>query len=318
MVSDIDPFFSGKLLQPSDKSNLLVTTVYNRASSVAANIGDDFVTESETEFMDSLQLDENGNLGCTVNIGGKMQRLHLNRHSKPSRSRTSEQIVQSIKDDLTDIKHRILKNIKDNIEDQCDENTFYYCWSGLDLELKLPLQLRIDRLRDIVSRFCSERVHVVQKFASPNHDREEDPTVPDKWEGYEMHLHYPSKINCTEEKMLVEIKADWPSIGKLCMVEVNKAKGKRPLDQLSVWQQFVKEHSTEFPNMCQLIQIMVATAANTSPLERSYTKLQMVAAKRRHHFEPKNLEILCLLAALNKELKPRKPTSYAKELKLLE
>ena len=63
------------------------------------------------------------------------------------------------------------------------------------------------------------------------------------------------------------------------MIEVNKAKGKQAVDQLSVWQQLVKEHSTEFPSMCQLIQIMVATAANTSSLERSYMKLQMVATK---------------------------------------
>ena len=133
-----------------------------------------------------------------------------------------------------------------------------------------------------------------------------------------MHLHYPPKIGCTEDEMLMEIKSAWPSVGKLWMIEVNKAKGKQAVDQLSVWQQFVKEHSTEFPNMCQLIQIMVATAANTSPLERSYTKLQMVAAKRRNHFESKNLETLYLLAALNKELKPRKPLEYVEELKLLE
>ena len=101
------------------------------------------------------------------------------------------------------------------------------------------------------------------------------------------------------------------------MIEVNKAKGKRAVDQLSVWQQFVKEHSTEFLNMCQLIQIMIATAANTSPLERWYTKLQMVAAKRRNHFKSKNLETLYLLAALNKELKPRKPSEYVEELKLM-
>ena len=58
-------------MRPSDKSNLLVSTVYNRASSVTANIGDDFVTESATEFMDSLQLDGDGNLDCTVKIGGQ-------------------------------------------------------------------------------------------------------------------------------------------------------------------------------------------------------------------------------------------------------
>ena len=89
------------------------------------------------------------------------------------------------------------------------------------------------------------------------------------------------------------------------------------MDQLFVWQQFVKEHSTEFRNMCQLMQIMVATVANTSPLERSYTKLQMVAAKLRNRFKSENLEKY-LLAALDKELKPRKPSEYVEELKLLE
>ena len=86
MVSDVEQFFSRELLRPSDKSNLLVSTVYNRASSVAEKIGDDFVTESAAEFLHSLQLDENGNLNCSVKIGGKIQKLHLNRHSKPSRS----------------------------------------------------------------------------------------------------------------------------------------------------------------------------------------------------------------------------------------
>ena len=133
-----------------------------------------------------------------------------------------------------------------------------------------------------------------------------------------MHLHYPPKIDCTEDKILMEIKSAWPSVGKLWMIEVNRVKGKRAVYQLSVWKQFVKEHSTEFPNMCQLIQIMVATAANTSPLERSYTKLQMVPAKRRNHFESKNLGTLYLLAALNKELKLRKPSEYVQDLKLME
>ena len=174
-------------------------------------------------------------------------------------------------------------------------------------------------MRDIVSKFCSEYIHVVQKFTSPNHDKDNDPTIPDKWEGYEMHLHYPPKIDCTEDEMLMEIRSAWPSVGKLWMIEINKAKGKRAVDQLSVWQQFVKQHSTEFPNMYQLIQIMVATAANSSPLERSYTtKLQMVSAKQRNHFESKYLETLYLLATLNKELKPRKPSEYLEEMKLLE
>ena len=67
----------------------------------------------------------------------------------------------------------------------------------------------------------------------------------------------------------MEIKGGWASIENLWMVEMNEAKEKQTVDQLPVWQQFVKEHSTEFPNMCQLILIMIAARANTSPLEIS-------------------------------------------------
>ena len=62
---------------------------------------------------------------------------------------------------------------------------------------------------------------------------------------------------------------------------------------------FQHEYFLEFPNIVRLCQIMVTTPANTSPLERSYTKLQLVAAKRRNHFTLENLEVLYLLAAIN-------------------
>lgn len=107
-------------------------TDYNRASSAAEDIGGDFLTGS-TKFVDNLQLDRNGNLDCTVKFGVKMHKLHLNKHRKPSRYGISEQIFQHLKGDLTDITQRIIKKpIKDNIEDQCDKNTFYKSWFGLN------------------------------------------------------------------------------------------------------------------------------------------------------------------------------------------
>ena len=80
----------------------------------------------------------------------------------------------------------------------------------------------------------------------------------------------------------------------------------------------VRCHFSEFPYMCQLVKIMVATAANTSPLERSYTKLQLVAAKRRNHFLSENLETLYLLAALSEEMPVRDAMAYESEIKRLD
>ena len=62
---------------------------------------------------------------------------------------------------------------------------------------------------------------------------------------------------------------------------------------------------------------MVTTPANTSPLERSYAKLQLVAAKRRNHFTSENLEVLYLLAAINHLCLPLGATEYDAEIKKL-
>ena len=45
---------------------------------------------------------------------------------------------------------------------------------------------------------------MIQEFASPNHYKEEDPTVFDKWEGYKIPFQYPPKISCTEEEIIMK------------------------------------------------------------------------------------------------------------------
>ena len=55
-----------------------------------------------------------------------------------------------------------------------------------------------------------------------------------------------------------------------------------------------------------------ATAGNTSPLERGYTYLEMIASKRRNKLLPENLETLFLLAAL--KIPTKKADMYTKEV----
>ena len=62
---------------------------------------------------------------------------------------------------------------------------------------------------------------------------------------------------------------------------------------------------------------MLATPANTSPLEQSYTRLQIIAAKRKNHLQPKNLEVLNLLATLQDQVKSLDPEKYEKVIKWL-
>ena len=60
---------------------------------------------------------------------------------------------------------------------------------------------------------------------------------------------------------------------------------------------------------------MIATPANTCPLERSYTKLQIIPDKRRNNFTSENLEVLYVLAAMNYLCPLREGSEYDHEIK---
>ena len=90
---------------------------------------------------------------------------------------------------------------------------------------------------------------------------------------------------------------------------------KRKPNQHLIWIKFQQEYLLEFPNVVRFCQIMVTIPANTSSLERSFTKLQLVAAKRRNHFTLENLEVLYLLVAINHLCLPRGVTKYDAEIK---
>ena len=204
-----------------------------------------------------------------------------------------------------------MKNIVENVNDQCDESTYYYCWSGLDLNLKISTAVRGQRLKDIIAIYCSDRVHTVLDYA----DVKETRTKPCLWEGYSVKLHYNKKIQCTEAEFNKELSSSWKTINGLYMKEVNFARlNKTNPDQEKVWQQFINCHFIEYPNVCTFIQIMLVSAGNTSPLERGYSKLQMITSKRRNQIDPKNLETLFLLAASNIPVKT--PDNY-KEIERL-
>ena len=81
-------------------------------------------------------------------------------------------------------------------------------------------------------------------------------------------------------------------------------------------EKFLKESSLDYQNVAQLLQIMIATAANTSPVERGYSFLEMIASKRRNRTLPENLETQFLLACL--KIPVKEPENYKNECKRLE
>ena len=103
-----------------------------------------------------------------------------------------------------------------------------------------------------------------------------------------------------------EIGSAGSLINSLCIKEDNLAnKEKWSRIQLKFWKSLVKQYFTEFPNLSKLQQVMIATLTNTSPLERSYTWFQNIAAERKNHLQQNHLEVLYLLASLKDQVAQR-------------
>ena len=103
-----------------------------------------------------------------------------------------------------------------------------------------------------------------------------------------------------------EIGSAGSLINSLCIKEDNLGnKEKWSRIQLKFWKSLVKQSFTEFPNLSKLQQAMIATLTNTSPLERSYTWFQNIAAARRNHLQQNHLEVLYLLASLKDQVAQR-------------
>ena len=150
---------------------------------------------------------------------------------------------------------------------------------------------------------------MVQKYRTKKED--DDDTVPFKFADREISLHYPQYIPCSYDCLVSEINASWPTVSRLWLKFEPKD------DQRKFWCSFLSggDSGIMFPNFCHLISIMLVTPANTSPLERSYSGLEMICTPRRNHLGNNHLECLYLLSTL--QLPVKRSCGYQREGELL-
>ena len=87
-------------------------------------------TPRADKFCNSLKVDANGNL---IVMESEEHELLLSNYHKGNRNVFEAERVQKLQEKLHSIKEEILKNIEENIKDQCGQDTNYFLWSVLDL-----------------------------------------------------------------------------------------------------------------------------------------------------------------------------------------
>ena len=223
----------------------------------------------------------------------------LNHNHRAGRNVSPDGVLDDIKVQLNDIKTRVLKNITENIEDQCDESSIYYLCPFLDFERKADLDCRKKKLRELLKVFCTSTVQ----------ENEEE------WNGYHITLEYPCLIDIDAEENVSEFEKAWPVFDGLWLTYYDHHRKGKDV-QLPLLQHFIKNNMIMLPGFCKLILILIASAANTSPLERSYCILEMICAKRRSSMTPEHMEMLYLLGVL--KIASKSPFEYQNEVKFLE
>ena len=86
-------------------------------------------------YLNTLDVDENGNWSSKEKIQDDVYSFHLLNAPIATRSNAQdkEERVQQLGAKVQDLNDKVTKNLKGNIQDQCDDSTFYYNGSGLDL-----------------------------------------------------------------------------------------------------------------------------------------------------------------------------------------
>ena len=168
-------------------------------------------------------------------------------------------------------------------------------WSSLDLEDKSSIVQRKEKLKPLLNLFCNEKIHQVLKLTEDvekNHD-------PDIWQGYHIYLRHFKKLLGSVEEVEPEFERAWPVLSRSWLTHVTRVESqKKKPNQLEVLADFGLKSRSEFPNICLLIVIMISTLSNSSPIERAYSILQIICAKRRNHLTASHAEMLFSLSVL--------------------
>ena len=315
LISDLKPFFKDGLLRAMDKTELLASTVFNKAVKAADNFKT-LKTNTFDRFIEDLSFDSNGNLWGKMTLKENVHTFIFNRQSRTRRNVSTEEELENIKRKLANLKASVMKNAEENLRDLvAKESTTFHMWSGLDLSDGSSIEERSLKLKPLLIMFCNDTIHQVLNIneLAKNENVEQE----DTWQGYSIYLNHPRRLFKSPDEVEDEFKRAWPILGRYWLTHAARMmNAKKEANQREVLTAFCQKHGTEFPNISLLIQIMIATPSNSSPIERSYSMLEMICSKRRNPLTPKHTELLYILTAL--KLDVWKIEQYLDCLKYLE
>ena len=232
LIADLQPIMLNRLQHTVDKDGHLLSETC-RLAQQTANDARKLETPTADKFVESLHLDNNGNLMFTESINNSDHLLRLSDSHKPTRGKSEDQRLVSVKEKMAKIKTDVLNNIYQNLTEIGDAS-YYSAWSGLDLaDKECSIEERVTKLDSPLNIFANENVHEVKKFV----DSKETQLTPFKWHEHSIFLHCPSILSCSVDELSSEVRCAWPSVSRVYLKSYQETRGKP--NQRSVWKQFL-------------------------------------------------------------------------------
>ena len=110
-------------------------------------------------------------------------------------------------------------------------------------------------------------------------------------------IKFLSKIKCSESELISEFNSIWPVTGKTWLKFKDTKSSSSVLQRF--WTHILEEYSISYPNLADLILIIISISPGTGPLERRFCKPAKICYKDRGCISSTVLETLYLLSTLS-------------------
>ena len=275
LMADLEELMIGDFLRKLDTDDAIIIDVYGESMSFIESL-DSLKTPLYDRFISGLKEDENGN------IQYHFESSHLNLQYSARSFRRDIDKVGKIKGELDEVKARIISNLQGNVADQAQSDSIVEYASAFNLNYRCERSVRTEYVRKLYSMYGTTYTHII----------DDDKDLP----GYHIEITYPAKLQCTEAELLEDFNNIWPVLNKLWLSFKNTLPRKNVTKRF--WIKVLEEYSLDFPNIAELILILLAISPGTGPLERSYSKLAKTCYKDRARLSSDTLEVLYLLCTL--------------------
>jgi len=276
LLADLEPLFMGKFLKRLDSDDAVIIDVFAESARMMEQLND-VSTPLLNAFLDGLYEDQNGNV-CINNMNG--DDILLNYTHRPSPVNVSK--LDKIKENASDLKQKVLENIKSNIESQSQDSTIVEYTSCFDLSRQdIGLEERIELLKKLYSIYGEDYWHSVTD------ENALGLLAADKWC---VQIKYPAKLDCTSEQIVKQFQNLWHVLNKEWI------KKKKGTSTRKFWSDIIKQHGYMCTDLLKLVQILCSISPGTGPLERSYSRLARICRKDRNWLKTTSMEVLWLLS----------------------